>query len=88
VSETLKIISLGLLLVFISLMLIGIEDFFGMNWMVCLASRTCFGALEEILTSRFPSERSGEACSYPAMVEFIHFIFYHGPMDFPCWWEF
>jgi hypothetical protein len=31
--------------------------------------------------SRFPSERSGEACLCPTMVQFSDLIFYSGLMD-------
>jgi hypothetical protein len=47
--ETLKIISLGLLRVSMALILIGIESFFGMSWLVCSFGRTCLGALGVIL---------------------------------------
>jgi len=52
-----------------------------MNWLVCLASGTCPGTLGKI--SRFPSERSREARSNLAMVEFLDFIFDQGLMDLP-----
>lgn len=37
--------------VFMTLILMGIEDFFGMNWKIYLVGGTCLGALGEILTS-------------------------------------
>jgi hypothetical protein len=52
--ELSKIISLGLLRVFMALILTGIEGFFGMNWLVCLVSRTCLSALGVIFRHPFP----------------------------------
>jgi len=44
---------LGLLRVFMALILIVIEGFNGMNWLVFLIGGTCRGALREISTSLF-----------------------------------
>jgi hypothetical protein len=49
--ETLKIISPWFLWVYMAITLMGIEGFFGMNWLVCLIGATCLGVLGEILTS-------------------------------------
>jgi len=72
----LNIISLGLLRVFMALILTGIEGFFGMNWLVCLVSRTCLSALGVIFRHPFPY-------FYQAMVEFPDFFFDQGLMDLP-----
>jgi membrane-associated phospholipid phosphatase len=86
-SKMLKIISPGLLRVFMALILMGIEGFFGMNWLVCLVGGTCLGALGVILTSLVSLVRDREKPVFsPTMVEFskkIDFIFDQGLMDLP-----
>jgi membrane-bound ClpP family serine protease len=42
-SKTSKIISLGLLLIFMVLIVMGIESFFGTNWLVCSVGGACYG---------------------------------------------
>ena len=49
--EKSKIVSLGLLQGFMSLILIAIEGTYGRSWLVCLASGICNGALGETLVS-------------------------------------
>jgi hypothetical protein len=50
-SKMPKINLLGLLRVFMFLILIVIEGFYRLNWLICLACGTCHGASGEISTS-------------------------------------
>jgi len=70
--EMLRIISLGHLQVSMALIPIGIKGFFGMKLLIC-----------SFTVARFPSERSGEACLFQAMMEFFDFSLDHGLMDLP-----
>jgi hypothetical protein len=65
------------------LILIGIEGFFWMSWLVCSTGGICVVHWGDFNVTRFPSDRLGEACLCPAMVEFSDFIFYKGMMDLP-----
>jgi hypothetical protein len=50
-SRTLLIIPHGPLQVFMALIRIGIEGFYGMNWLACSVGETCLGVLGRILMS-------------------------------------
>lgn len=50
-SGTLLIIPPRPLQVFMALILIGIEGFYGMNWLACIVVGTCLGVFEVILMS-------------------------------------
>lgn len=60
-SRILLTIPYGPLQVFIALIQIGIEGFYGMSWLACSVGGTCLGVLGgNFNVTHFPSERSVE----------------------------